>query len=228
MNHSNENYAYRAGVLFDLDGTLVDTAADFVAIVNKMRHIDGKEPLPANTIRNSVSDGARALITLAYNMVEGEDGFAEKRQWLLDLYDEELGNDAALFPGFEALLQRFEENNIAWGIVTNKPAQFTDKLLQRLNLQPSNGVAICPDHVTHSKPDPEPIFLAMKKLGLSANQCVYVGDHDRDIAAGNAAQMTTIACAYGYIKEDDNIADWQADHIVDNVASLEELLFQLI
>ncbi|NRB39636.1 MAG: HAD-IA family hydrolase [Pseudomonadales bacterium] len=220
--------SYTAGVLFDLDGTLVDTAADFIVIINKMRSIDGMPPIAAEKIRNTVSDGARALITLAYDMVEGDDGFDTKRQWLLDLYDEELGHAANLFPGFEALIKRFEANNIAWGIVTNKPAQFTDKLLQRLNLNPSNKVAICPDHVTQTKPHPEPILLAMEKLGLTAQNCIYVGDHERDIAAGLAANIATIACRYGYIKEDDNIENWQADYIVDDVAALEQQIFALL
>ena len=219
---------YKAGVLFDLDGTLVDTAADFIAIINKMRALDGQPPLADERIRNTVSDGARALITLAYGLQEGDKGFAQKRQWLLDLYDQELGNAAGLFAGFEALIQRFEANNIAWGIVTNKPAQFTDKLLQRLDIKPSLGVAICPDHVKNTKPDPEPILLAMNQLGLNSDNCIYVGDHERDIAAGNAANLITIACAYGYIKAEDNINHWQADHIVDNVKALEELLFTLI
>lgn len=228
MSEPISNSPYKAGVLFDLDGTLVDTAADFIAILNKMRVIDGMQPLADERIRNTVSDGARALITLAYELEEGEGEFAQKRQWLLDLYSEELGQAAHTFVGFEQLLQRFEANNIGWGVVTNKPSQFTDLLLQRLKLYPSNRVAVCPDHVKKAKPDPEPIYLAMSQLGVNANNCIYVGDHLRDIEAGNAADLPTIACAYGYIKDDDDIHSWQADHIVDTVAELEHTLFTLL
>ncbi len=226
MNHRHS--AFKAAVLFDLDGTLIDTAADFIAIVNSMRHMDGLHALDDNMIRNTVSDGARALVTLAFSINEGDKGFAEKRQQLLDLYDQELGNNAALFEGFESLLKRLETNHIAWGIVTNKPSQFTDKLLSRLQLKPSRGVAICPDHVSKPKPDAEPILLAMDELELMPSQCIYVGDHERDIAAGKAANLTTIACAYGYIKAEDNIQQWNADFIVDDVNALEHLLFELI
>ena len=223
-----EKNGYKAGVLFDLDGTLVDTAADFIAIINTMRLADGMAALPANDIRNTVSDGARALITLAYNLQEGDAGFDEKRQQLLDCYTKELGKAARLFPGFEQLLQRFDDNHIAWGVVTNKPSEFTDKLLQRLHLKPSRSVAVCPDHVKKAKPDPEAILLAMEKLGLNTSNCIYVGDHERDIIAGKAANLPTIACAYGYIKDSDNIKDWQADYIVNDVRALEQQIFALL
>ncbi len=217
---------YKGAVLFDLDGTLVDTAADFVPILNGMRHADGMQALPADIIRNTVSDGARALITLAYDIDESHNKFEQKRQTLLDLYEQELGKAAGLFSGFSSLLQILKDNNIAWGVVTNKPQRFTDPLLTKLNLKPSNKVAICPDHVKQSKPHPEPLLLAAKQLNLSVDQCVYAGDHDRDIQAGKNAGMHTIACAYGYIKPEDNINDWQADTIVNTVDELQKQLQQ--
>lgn len=222
--------AYRGAILFDLDGTLVDTSADFVAVVNSMRVADGLPPLPDDDIRNTVSDGARALITLAYGLKEGDNHFEEKRQQLLNQYEDELGLQAKLFPGFDGMLAEMEQHNIAWGIVTNKPSRFTDPLLKRLDIKPSNGVAICPDHVTHTKPHPEPLLLAASKLGLQPKQCIYAGDHLRDIESGRNAGMQTIACAYGYIKPVENIAEWRADFTVDSVAELHQLarrLFQL-
>lgn len=213
-----------AGVLFDLDGTLVDTASDFVVVVNNMRKNDGLTALDPERIRNTVSDGARALIHLAYDMQEGEPHFEDKRQQLLNLYTDELGKSAKLFEGFETLLKTLEEHNIGWGIVTNKPAQLTNLLLQRINLNPSLGVAICPDHVKQAKPHPEPILLAMEKLGLTSQNCIYVGDHKRDIEAAKAAKLKSIACRYGYIKPTDDIHSWQADIIVDSVTELSQEL----
>lgn len=213
---------YKGALLFDLDGTLVDTSADFVAVVNSMRAADGMPALPESDIRNTVSDGARALIALAYSLKEGDALFEAKRQQLLDQYEDELGQQARLFDGFTDLLATLERNNIAWGIVTNKPARFTDPLLARLQIKPSNGVAICPDHVKHTKPHAEPLLLAASQLGLAPGQCLYAGDHLRDIEAGRNAGMATIACAYGYIKPIENINDWQADFIVNSVAELHQ------
>jgi phosphoglycolate phosphatase len=218
--------SYRGALLFDLDGTLVDTSADFVSVVNSMRISDGLAPLPENVIRNTVSDGARALISLAYAMPESDPLFDEKHQQLLNQYEQDLGKQSSLFSGFAELLARLEDNNIAWGIITNKPSRFTDPLLECLQIKPSKGVAICPDHVTHSKPHAEPLLLAALKLGLTPEQCIYAGDHIRDIQAGKNAGMTTVACGYGYIKPVDNIKDWQADFIVNSVAELEQLAQQ--
>lgn len=218
---------YQGALLLDLDGTLVDTSADFVAVLNHMRQTDGLPALPENDIRNTVSDGARALIQLAYGLKEGEPHFEEKRQQLLDQYEVALGLKAQLFQGFEALLYDLESHHIAWGIVTNKPSRFTDLLLERLKLYPSQQVAICPDHVTYSKPHAEPLLLAAKKLQLTPAQCVYAGDHARDIEAGKNAGMTTITCAYGYIKPTDNIHAWQADYIAHSVNELHQLAQQL-
>ena len=222
-----EKTPYRGAILFDLDGTLVDTSADFVVVVNNMRKADGMLPLADDAIRNTVSDGARALITLAYGMKEGDLGFEEKRQQLLNDYENELGMQATLFHGFEQLLADMEQHQLAWGIVTNKPSRFTHPLLHRLGITPSNGVAVCPDHVTHTKPHPEPLLLAARQLGLNPSQCIYVGDHLRDIESGRNAGMQTIACAYGYVKPVDNINEWQADFIVNSVNELHQLARQI-
>ncbi len=218
---------YKGAVLFDLDGTLVDTAADFVAIVNRLRAQDDLPSLPDATIRSRVSDGARALTTLGFGLKEGEPDFAEKLDALLNEYADTLGDDAQLFDGFAPLLESLQEKQLAWGIVTNKPARFTDPLLTKLDLAPSNGVAICPCHVSARKPDPEGLIKAMGMLDLSVEQCIYVGDHERDIEAAKNAGMKSIACAYGYLKDDDNIHDWQADHIVHTVSELHDLIDQL-
>jgi phosphoglycolate phosphatase len=185
---------------------------------------DGITAPTPTTIRNTVSDGARALITLCYKLAEGEDGFEEKRQTLLNRYENELGENAELFEGFNEVFNYCEQENIAWAVVTNKPWLYTELLLQRLNIKPSNNVIICPDHVSNTKPDPEPLFLAAEKLGINPEKCLYAGDHLRDIQAGQNANMKTIACTYGYIKEQDNPEHWQADFYIKNPIDIITLL----
>jgi N-acetyl-D-muramate 6-phosphate phosphatase len=216
--------AFRGAVLFDLDGTLVDTAQDFVHVIQTMQRHDNIAITDALQIRNTVSDGARALIKLGWQYDEEHPLFAAKHQQMLDYYWQSLGEKAALFDGYPQLFDFLHQHNIGWGIVTNKPWRFTEALLQRLNLQPSNQVAICPDHVTHSKPHAEPLLLAAQKLQLQPEQCLYVGDHERDIAAAINANMLSIACAYGYIKENDNISNWNADYIINHSNELHNIV----
>ena len=219
-----QNTPYRGAVLFDLDGTLVDSAADFIAVLNTLRVQDGEEPLAAEVIRNTVSDGARALTLLGYPQLQAESDIDAKRQQLLALYAQEVGCSATLFAGMADLLADLSVQNIGWGIVTNKPEFFTQILVSRLNLEPSNAVAICPEHVTKPKPDPAALLLAAEHLGLAPASCLYAGDHRRDIDAARAAGMTSIACGYGYIKADDDMHAWQADINVDTVAQLHAVV----
>jgi 2-phosphoglycolate phosphatase len=212
--------AFRNAILFDLDGTLVDSAADFITVVNRMRCEDGLPPLPEQLIRNTVSDGSKALVSLAYALQEGTPGFEEKRTRLLDLYEEEMGNSARLFDGFPGFLATLEKQGVAWGIITNKPLRFTKPLLERLAIHPTRGVAICPDHVSRTKPDPEPLLLAATQLDIDPARCIYAGDHLRDVEAGIRAGMATIACGYGYIQEGDDFRHWGATASVTSVAEL--------
>lgn len=218
--------SFRGAVLFDLDGTLIDTAADFIQVINRMKAEDNEPAVDAELIRNTVSEGARGLIARIFQLTEDDPRFEQQRQRLLDLYTGELGKQAALFPGFESLLAELQRQQIGWGIVTNKPWRFTEPLLKKLGLEPSNAVTICPDHVSHRKPDPEPLLLAAKKLQLTPQQCIYAGDHRRDIEAARNAGMPGIACGYGYIHADDDIRQWQADAIVDSVADLDSYIRQ--
>lgn len=218
------NSTYRGAVLFDLDGTLVDTAADFVQVIRQMFAEENLTAPDACLIRNTVSEGARGLIRTCWQLDETDPQFEIKRQRLLDLYEQQLGNHAALFNGFDQMLTQLQQHNIAWGVVTNKPWRFSEPLMQKLNLTPSNGVLICPDHVKNTKPDAEPLLLAASRLQLTPEQCVYAGDHLRDIQAAKNAGMFSIACAFGYIRDDDNIHDWQADIIVDDVAAFNRFV----
>lgn len=217
--------AYKGAVLFDLDGTLVDTAADFVAVIHAMLRADNLPLVDETKIRNTVSEGARGLIRMAWQIDETHADFEKKRQQMLDLYEQELGNAASPFTGFRELLAQFEAANLAWGVVTNKPWRFSEPLMAKLGLYPSEGVIICPDHVKNTKPDAEPLLLAAQKLNLTPIQCIYAGDHLRDIQSAKNASMYSIACAFGYIADGDNINDWQADVIVQDVASLGRTAF---
>ncbi len=199
-------------VVFDLDGTLVDTADDFVPAVQKLREEYGHGPMDADAIRASVSNGSRALVTLSLGIQRDEAGFEEARLRLLDLYDEVLGRFAKPYPGVRALLGELENQGIRWGVATNKPRAYAAPLLKMLELQTDS--LVCPDDVTEAKPHPESLFKACADLQSEPAQSIYVGDHIRDIEAGQRAGMYTIAAAYGYIEAGDSAERWGADVIV--------------
>ncbi|MFK7864393.1 MAG: HAD family hydrolase [Pseudohongiellaceae bacterium] len=212
-------------VLFDLDGTLIDTAPDFINVVNKLLAENNKPPMEDGVIRDSVSNGARALVGLAFTMDEKETEFDQLHQRLLALYDIELDQTGALlYPGIAQLLSKLEETNIPWGIVTNKPEKYTLKLLSKLNLLSRCGAVVCPDHVTHRKPHPEPILLACEQLHVNTERTVYLGDHVRDIQAAKNADVIAVAAAYGYLDKDAKAEDWYADFIVRESTQIESLL----
>ncbi len=205
-------------VLFDLDGTLVDTAPDFVVVLNAQLQAHGKKPIAEQRIRDTVSNGARALTKLAFGGEPGQPHFERMRQELLDRYENEVGKAALFFEGMNAALQVAERHSLPWGIVTNKPRLYTDLLLNRMNLSERCVVSVCPDEVSISKPHPEGLFLAANTLQCAPEHCLYVGDHERDIEAGRAAGMRTVAARYGYIGDKDSVSAWQADHIIDHPA----------
>lgn len=215
-----------AAVLFDLDGTLIDTAPDFVSVLNRQLLAHGREPLPAARIRASVSQGSKAVVALGFGDLHAADSadFESLRQEFLDHYLAHVADESRLFPGMEALLAALEARGTPWGIVTNKPSRYTIPLLDALGLSSRCRVAICPDMVNHSKPHPEPMLKAADALGVAPADCVYVGDHLRDIEAGRNAGMPTVAAAWGYILEGETAADWRADHTVDTVSDLARLL----
>lgn len=214
-------------VLFDLDGTLIDTAADFVRIIQDMCREAGKPVVDAATIRTQVSEGARAMVKLVYpELTLNDTVFLQHRQKFLDIYGQNIAVDTQLFEGMEQLLQDLEQRQIPWGIVTNKPRILSEALLKALHLDERCSVLVCPDDVVNSKPDPEPMFLAAKQLSIEPENIVYVGDHPRDIDAGKNANMPTILAGYGYLPVDakDDLEAWGADHIVYNVEQLHSTL----
>ncbi|RLA56345.1 MAG: phosphoglycolate phosphatase [Gammaproteobacteria bacterium] len=198
-------------VIFDLDGTLIDTADEFVPVVQALRAEHNLEEMDPQRIRASVSNGARALVSLGLAMREDALEFESKRLRLLELYSQVLGTIARPYPGIEALLGELYKRGITWGISTNKPRAYTEPLLQRLNMRPQAGSVVCPDDVTERKPHPESLYLNCAELNCSPREAIYVGDHRRDIDAGRRAGMYTIAATYGYIEPDDDPYHWGAN-----------------
>lgn len=203
-------------VMFDLDGTLLDTAPDFIAVVNALLLENDRDELPHETIRACVSNGSKAMIMMAFAIEETHENFQPLRSRLLELYTQHIAVFTKPFPGIQDLLNALNEHNIPWGIATNKPAAYTVPLMEQLNMQPAPAIVICPDHVQDSKPHPESLFLAAKELGCTAEEIIYVGDHQRDIECGKRAGSITIAAAYGYVGNED-IDSWQADYRVNHV-----------
>lgn len=214
-------------VLFDLDGTLLDTAADFTAVLNAQLQAHGRPAVDYHRVRQSVSDGARAVVSMGFDSMVDAPGFETLLQSFLDAYAEHLAVGTTLFPGMAEQLTRIEQRGMQWGIVTNKPARFTEPLLVALGLDQRCAATVCPDHVSNRKPHPEPIYLACQQLGIHPRQAIYLGDHRRDIDAGRNAGMPTVACRYGYIHDDDRIEDWGADFIIDRADDLAALIDQL-
>lgn len=214
-------------VLFDLDGTLLDTAPDFYVVLNRVLAEANKPPVNYQLVRNTVSNGARALITAAFNLTDTNAQFADLLQKLLHYYSGHLAVKTVLFPGLDNFLKELENRDIAWGIVTNKPSQYTNPILEQLNLQQRCGVAICPDQVVHKKPHPEPIYKACTELGVDPQRAFYVGDHVRDIESGRAAGSKTVGALWGYIPADEDTHAWQADFYVDRSEQLASLFESL-
>ncbi|MCF8998401.1 HAD family hydrolase [Acinetobacter nectaris] len=213
----------KKAVLFDLDGTLADTAADFIRIIQNICREVGYPVVSADAIRAQVSEGARAMVQLVYpELAQDNPTFLKYRQQFLDIYEQHVVVDTDLFEGMYPLLEMLETANIPWGIVTNKPRYLTEKLLSELKLDQGCAVLVCPEDVKKTKPDPEPMFLAANILNISPTDIIYVGDHPRDIDAGRHANMLTILAAYGYLPPNmkDDLEAWHADIIVQNVEQL--------
>lgn len=213
-----------SAVLFDLDGTLIDTAPDFIRCLNLLRQQHSLAALPAEHIRRSVSNGARAMVRLGFGLEPEHEAYLEKHTAFLDLYEAGVADETTLFEGMEQLLETLEARAIPWGIVTNKPVRFAAPLIAALGLAERCATLICPDHVAERKPHPEALFLACQRIGADPARAVYVGDHERDIEAGRNAGMRTIAVRYGYIEQPESVELWQADVIADTVADLSKLL----
>jgi phosphoglycolate phosphatase len=208
------------GVLFDLDGTLADTAPDLAAALNRVRHERGLEPLPLERLRPYASHGARGLLGAGMGVLPDHEHYPGLRDAFLDHYAASLCVESALFAEVAALLDAIEARSLRWGIVTNKATRFTAPLLAALGLSARARAVVCGDTTPHAKPHPAPLLHGALQLGIAPGRCVYVGDALRDIIAGAAAGMPTIVARYGYIEPDDAPEAWPASGSIDTPGGL--------
>ena len=212
-------------ILFDLDGTLVDTAPDMVAVLLGMQKDHGLALVPYDLARSHVSNGAVGLIRLAFP--EADDALMKQlHQEYLDRYENAVCVDSTLFPELGDLLDELDALSRPWGVVTNKPMRMTDPLLAGLGLSSRAACSISGDTLPQRKPDPAPLLLASQQIGVPSEKTVYVGDAVRDIEAGRAAGMFTIAATYGYITDDDDPGTWEADLIAGDTRELTHYLLK--
>ena len=209
-------------VLFDLDGTLADTAPDLAAAVNFLRVQRGLEPTPYAILRPTASAGARGMIGAAFGLTPADEGYEELRVQWFERYQSAMAVESTLFGGIHELLAGINAAGMAWGIVTNKPARFTDPLVPLIGLSHA-GCVVSGDTTGHAKPHPAPLLEGARRLNVLPEQCWYVGDDLRDIEAGRAAGMVTVACGWGYCGSVEP-SSWGADYLMDTPADLLELL----
>lgn len=207
-------------VLFDLDGTLIDSAPDLAGAANTLRAEHGLEPLPYEQLRPMVGAGARGMVGVAFGVAPGDERFELLRDAFLARYERSMLDRTRIFEGIEELLAGLEAAGIAWGIVTNKATRFALPVAQGVGLVPRAGALVCGDTTAHSKPHPEPLWEAARRLGHMPADCLYVGDDLRDVQAGRAAGMATLVAAWGYLGQGEPIHAWGADAIVESPPGL--------
>ncbi|MEW6707929.1 MAG: HAD-IA family hydrolase [Pseudomonadota bacterium] len=207
-------------LLFDLDGTLIDSAPDLAAAANWLRGQHGLDELPYEALRPMVGAGARGMVGAAFGIGPGEPGFEALRDRFLARYAEVLLERTALFGDMAPLLQALEAQRLPWGVVTNKASRFTEPVLRGLGLDRRAAVVICGDTTPHSKPHPEPLLEAARRLGVEPGACAYVGDDLRDMQAGRAAGMVTLAAGWGYLGQGSALHEWGADVILESPTAL--------
>jgi len=194
-------------VLFDLDGTLLDTAQDFHESLNQLRAEESLAPLDFETVRAQVSHGGHALVRLGFGTLE-PDAHETMRMRLLNIYRKRLAKFTRLFEGGDEMLDAIEERGLAWGIVTNKPGWLTDPLLIEVNLHERVDAVVSGDTLSERKPHPMPLLHAAKTIGVEPGECVFVGDAERDAQAAEAAGMYSLIAGFGYIGDDDRADEW--------------------
>lgn len=215
------NFRVRA-VLFDLDGTLADTAPDLGGAVNRMRERRGLAPMPIEQLRPVASAGARGMLGAAFSVCPEMDGYEAMREEFLAEYEAGLDRDTVLFDGMADCLSALQARGLRWGVVTNKATRFTGAVLTGLGI--AVDVVVCGDTTPHAKPHPAPLLEACKRLGVQAAEAIYVGDDLRDMQAARAAGMPAIAAGYGYLGEAPDLASWGADAVIDTPMALLDLL----
>lgn len=211
-------------VLFDLDGTLLDTAPDLANALNSVLSANGHEPMSLDDIRPVVSHGGRALIELGFRISPDHPDFEPRRLELLDYYENNIAQYTRLFPGMEEVLQYIETSGLNWGVVTNKPAWLTDPLMTALCLDQRAACIVSGDTLQECKPHPAPLLHACDLTSSQPGQCLYVGDAERDIQAGRNAGMPTLVAMFGYLMENDRPEDWGANALIHHPAEIIDWL----
>lgn len=208
-------------VLFDLDGTLIDSAPDLGAAADQMRVVRGMPSLPLDLYRPLAGSGARGMLKIAFGMSPDDEAFADMREEFFQNYERRMTQDTTIFAGVPQLLDDLVKRQLHWGVVTNKSRRFTEPLTSQMPLFATAGAIVSGDTTPHSKPHPAPLLEAARRIGVEPEACVYVGDDERDMLAGKAAGMLTVAAVYGYLGEKQSVEHWQADAVI---ASPFELL----
>jgi 2-phosphoglycolate phosphatase len=211
-------------VLFDLDGTLADTAPDLALALNRVRALQGLAPLPPEVSRPHTSAGARGLLAVGFGVSPGDEGYAALRDRFLDFYAEGLCVHTRLFDGVAELLARIKVLKLPWGIVTNKGKRFSEPLLHLLAVDHLAACIVSGDSTPHIKPHPAPLLLAASLLALPTADCIYVGDDLRDVQAARAAGMRVAVAGWGYLGEGEDPRNWNADAVIFHPREILDLL----
>jgi phosphoglycolate phosphatase len=212
-------------VLFDLDGTLADTAPDLARALNCVRAAHRLAPMPAATTRSYTSSGVRGLLKIGFGLDPGDERYDALRLQFLDFYAAAICVDTRLFDGVAELLDRLEQEGLPWGVVTNKAERFTLPLLQSLSLDERAACVVGGDTAARAKPHPDPLLHAAAALQLPPSACLYVGDDYGDVQAARAAGMPVIAAKYGYLGNGRPIESWQADAIIEHPREVFDYLY---
>jgi phosphoglycolate phosphatase len=208
-------------VLFDLDGTLVDSAPDLAGAANELREAHGLQAMEFAQLRPMVGSGARGMLNAAFGIGPDDPQFDVLRADFLARYEARILRETRVFERMQPVLAMLEGRGLPWGIVTNKIARFSVPLVEGLGLMPRCAVLISGDSTAHAKPHPQPLLEAAARLGLAPQRCIYVGDDRRDVEAGRGARMSTLAAAWGYLGRDESVHAWNADAVLQHP---EELL----
>lgn len=211
-------------ILFDLDGTLVDTAPDLGLAANLVREDLGMAPLPMSHYRPAASGGARGLLKVALDITPEHPEYPDRKDRFLHHYRRHLSRGSRPFPGVAEMLALLERTGILWGVVTNKVAALSEPLMSDLGLRGRCACLVSGDSTPKPKPAPDPLLLACRQVGLAAGHCIYVGDDERDILAGRAAHMRTVAAGWGYLGDKPDPHTWSADVVVDTPEELAQLI----
>ena len=211
-------------VLFDLDGTLADTALDLGGALNTLLREQGLPEVSMDEIRPVASHGASGLLKLGMNLDKSDPNHARLRQQYLDTYETCFDKDTVLFEGIDDLVQAIHARGLKWGIITNKPHTFTHRLVPQLGFSVAPDVVVSGDTTAEAKPSTKPMFYACDQINIAPEACLYVGDAERDMQAGKNAGMKTVLVSWGYIHADDKTEEWPADSVIDTPEQLLQLL----